>query len=167
MLNLFLTVCLFISSILWISEGKFYKTNYCTNLFFRLRIVIGKWSIAIKTKIYGGLGLYRARNVNIYMLWKYIWELLHHPTKLWVQLLLHEYLINSHILDEVIYHSVSFTWKYISKASSLGDIFIEIKFLIDPLIFYLYFLFNWLTYIKVTIMSKFHKLNQTKDGINN
>jgi hypothetical protein len=53
------------------------------------------------------------------MLGKHVWELLHHPDKLWVQLLSVKYLQNSHIFDGRDYIGASFTWISIMKAAAI------------------------------------------------
>lgn len=59
-----------------------------------------KWSNVVQLKDWGELSLRKAKSNNVAMLGKHVWELLHHPNKLWVQLLSNKYLNNSHTLKK-------------------------------------------------------------------
>lgn len=105
---------------LWILEGICDHIDSCVKQFIwggkgshRVR-----WSKVSQPIHKGGLGLRRARPVNIAMLGKHVWELIHKPDKLWVRLLSSKYLTNSDILHTQHYKGASYTWKSITKAAA-------------------------------------------------
>ena len=67
----------------------------------------------------GALGIRRACDVNLVLLGKLIWNLLHDRGKLWVEILSHKYLRNSSVLDGVYSSSCSPIWSAICKAAGI------------------------------------------------
>lgn len=53
------------------------------------------------------------------MLGKHVWELIHKPDKLWVQMLSAKYLIDSHILSTSVPRGCSYTWRSIVQAAKI------------------------------------------------
>ncbi|KAI5397975.1 hypothetical protein KIW84_063693 [Lathyrus oleraceus] len=74
------------------------------------------WNTITQPYTRGGLGIKRARPVIVSILGKYVWELLHNPDKLWVQLLSAKYNFVSDVLEANNYHGASYTWCSIAKA---------------------------------------------------
>lgn len=56
------------------------------------------WNTVTQPRGRGGLGLHTARETNVALLGKHVWDLLHHQEKLWVQMLAAKFLKDSHIL---------------------------------------------------------------------
>ncbi|PNY04054.1 ribonuclease H, partial [Trifolium pratense] len=75
-----------------------------------------KWDTVTQPRSKGGLGIHVARKSNIALLGKHIWDLIHHPDKLWVQLLADKYLRHDHILHATKSQGASCVWNYIVKA---------------------------------------------------
>lgn len=77
-----------------------------------------KWNKIAHPRLRGGLGLRKARPMNIAMLGKHVWEIIHHPDKLWVRVLTAKYLLDSHIFQPQVRAGVSYTWQSILKAAT-------------------------------------------------
>lgn len=75
-----------------------------------------KWSKITCTRQRGGLGIRKARECNIAMLGKHVWDMIHAPQKLWVRILLAKYLRGSHILHVTKQNGASYVWNSIFKA---------------------------------------------------
>jgi hypothetical protein len=69
-----------------------------------------RWEKITKPKIMGGLGIRSARNTNICLLGKLVWDMVQHSRKLWVQLLSHKYSTVPHFLLANAQPSSSSTW---------------------------------------------------------
>lgn len=106
---------------LWIPEGVCDKINSSIRQFIwgvRSSHWVN-WNKVTRPIKYDDLGVRTARMVNTSLLGKHVWEVIHHPEKLWVQLLSHKYLPNSFIFDCLSSVGVSYSWKSIAKAASL------------------------------------------------
>src|ERR1044072_7229000 len=80
------------------------------------------WSHLASPKELGGLGIRDASNVNLALLGKLVWSLLHQKHKLWVQVLTSKYLHGHDILHTPPVQGASFVWSSILKArDSLKD----------------------------------------------
>lgn len=77
-----------------------------------------KWNTVSQPRSRGGLGLRKARPVNVAMLGKHVWEILHHPDKLWVRVLIANYLSDSHIFQPQVNRGSTHTWQSILKATN-------------------------------------------------
>lgn len=75
-----------------------------------------KWETITKPMRCGGLGIHTARNTNISLLGKHVWDLLHNQDKLRVQCLSAKYLKDSNILHATPSVGASYTWNSIWKA---------------------------------------------------
>jgi len=83
------------------------------------------WKNLTMPKSRGGLGIRTAKNLNISLLGKHIWDILHQPQKLWVQMLRHKYLSNTHIMHTPFKLGSFCIWRAIVKAVEiLGQGFI-------------------------------------------
>src|ERR1044072_7151751 len=83
------------------------------------------WARLAAPKDLGGLGIRDSSSINLSLLGKLIWSLLHHHDKLWVQVLRHKYLQNDNILHTSTTQGASFIWKSIIKSrDALKDGFV-------------------------------------------
>lgn len=78
-----------------------------------------KWDCTSQPLSCEGLGLRPARQVNISMLGKHVWEPFHDLGKLWVRLLSNKYLQDTHILQVEVPSGCSYTWKSILMAANV------------------------------------------------
>jgi hypothetical protein len=74
------------------------------------------WHTVTTPKRFGGLGIREARIINVSLLGKLVWSMLHHKEKLWVQVLTHKYLDKKSIWIADKKSSASITWRGIMKA---------------------------------------------------
>jgi hypothetical protein len=72
------------------------------------------WNKITQSHRYGGLGVHIARLQNVSLLGKLVWEILHSPSKLWVNLIKEKYLKGRFILDTSI-AGWSMIWNSILK----------------------------------------------------
>ena len=75
-----------------------------------------KWDIITKPKHKRGLGIRSSRDVNMAMLGKKAWSMLHEPDKPWVAILKDRYIPNQSILSAKNIPSSSYTWNCILKS---------------------------------------------------
>jgi hypothetical protein len=99
------------------------------------------WNKITQPRRYGGIGVRIARFQNVSLLGKLVWEILHSPAKLWVNIIKEKYLKGRFILNTSVAGG-SVIWNSILKAvSMLRDGFtIKIgdgssKFWYDPWVF--------------------------------
>lgn len=78
-----------------------------------------KYDVITKLKSRGGLGIRMARETNIALLGKHTWTMMHHPDKLWVNILSTKYLKNNHILKAKQSPGSSYIWSSIIKAMNV------------------------------------------------
>ena len=68
---------------------------------------------------FGELGIRNTRDVNIALLGKLVWSLLHEKDKLWVEVLSHKYLKEKSILESECSNSCSYVWRTIHKIAAI------------------------------------------------
>ncbi|CAL0299567.1 unnamed protein product [Lupinus luteus] len=73
------------------------------------------WKTITQSKDKGGLGIRTAREANISMLGKHVWNLIHHRDKLWVKMHVAEYLKDANVLTPMHVSGMSPTWKVVVK----------------------------------------------------
>lgn len=97
----------------------------CSFIWGRIYCHPVNWKNLIKPKSHRGLGICTTMNLNISLLGKHIWDILHQTQKLWVQSLRNKYLSNTHILH-TLFNLVDFCiWHAIVKGVEiLGSDFI-------------------------------------------
>jgi len=102
---------------LWIPEGVCNQIDSSITQFIwgRKHSHWVNWKMITQPKSRGGLGIRTARASNISILGKHVWDLLHNPDKLWVNLLSSKYLHGISILEATNYHGSSCVWKAITK----------------------------------------------------
>lgn len=103
---------------LWFSEGVCDKIDASVRDFIwgRKNCHWVNWNSMTKHRNRGGLGIRIARQSNIALLGKHVWDILHSPNKLWVNLMSSKYLQNSHILSIEPHPGDSYIWRSILKA---------------------------------------------------
>lgn len=74
------------------------------------------WPKLTRPKSHGGLGVKRSRDCNVALLGKHVWDIIHNPGKLWVQVLTNKYLTDTHILNVGQHRGSTFIWTSIFKA---------------------------------------------------
>lgn len=74
-----------------------------------------KWGTITQPMKISGLGIHIARNTNISLLGKHVWDLIHTQDKLWVQCLPAKYLHDTDILTARPILGASYTWNSILK----------------------------------------------------
>ncbi|XP_024636248.1 uncharacterized protein [Medicago truncatula] len=77
------------------------------------------WNKITRPKHLGGLGIRPAREANISLLGKLVWELVQSSNKLWVNLLSDRYVSGPRILLATTHNSASATWSSIIKAKDI------------------------------------------------
>lgn len=78
-----------------------------------------KWDTVTLPRSHGGLGVCQAREANISLLGKLVWDTMHRPDKLWVQLVRDKYMDGQGRFD--LFSSsatASYGWRSISKLAS-------------------------------------------------
>lgn len=106
---------------IWLPEGVCDSVDTCIRQFIwggKTNHWV-KWSTVSRPVSKGGLGIHLAKNANISLLGKHVWDLIHKPEKLWVQLLSEKYLANGHILYTTTCKGASYTWNSIIKAAEV------------------------------------------------
>lgn len=76
------------------------------------------WETITQSRARGGLGVRKAREANISLLGKHIWEVIHNPDKLWVKLMTNKYLNHNSIFQSMSPRGATFTWSSILKATN-------------------------------------------------
>nr|KYP54574.1 Putative ribonuclease H protein At1g65750 family [Cajanus cajan] len=79
------------------------------------------WNTVTRPKEFGGLGIRESRQVNISLIGKLIWDLLHSPQKPWVKILQAKYLHGASVLQAKKGNGASQVWNSIVKASPICD----------------------------------------------
>lgn len=78
-----------------------------------------RWNTITSSKLNGGLGLRRARETNVALLGKHVWEVLHDSNKLWVQLLTSRHLHDQSVLTCQSPSNALYTWRSILRAAAM------------------------------------------------
>ena len=76
-----------------------------------------QWNTLVTPKTFGGLGVRDAHSVNLALLGKLMWALLHDTNKAWVQVLGHKYFQNASVLEMPKINNASYVCKSIVKAA--------------------------------------------------
>nr|KYP38498.1 hypothetical protein KK1_040270 [Cajanus cajan] len=74
------------------------------------------WNTITRPKEFGGLGIRESRQVNISLIGKLIWDLLHSPQKPWVKIQQAKYLHGESVLHAKKSNGASQVWNSIVKA---------------------------------------------------
>jgi len=77
------------------------------------------WDNISRPKVWGGLGIRMARDSNIALLGKLVWDLLQGTNKHWVSILSHKYTSSAKILNHSTSTPSSITWNSIIKAKNI------------------------------------------------
>jgi hypothetical protein len=77
------------------------------------------WSKVTRPKYLGGLGIRAARDANICLLGKLVWDIVQSTNKLWVNLLSNKYAVGSHIFHANTNSSSSPSWSSIIRAKDV------------------------------------------------
>jgi len=79
---------------------------------------LGEVGHYVKPKNRSGLGVQTARDMNVSLLGKHVWSMLHERNKLWVELLSKK----STILHDNIKPGTSYLWIFILKAAAILEL---------------------------------------------
>jgi len=77
------------------------------------------WKKITKPKHLGGLGIRSARETNICLLGKLVWDMVQSSNKLWVHLLSNKYSAKPHMLQAKAHNSIPPTWSSIIRAKDV------------------------------------------------
>nr|KYP39584.1 Putative ribonuclease H protein At1g65750 family [Cajanus cajan] len=117
------TIPIYVMQMLWLPQGICHAINQSSMIWSsssnsKFWSMVG-WPTIIKPKAHGGLGVRKARQINVSLIRKLVWDLIHSHRKPWMQIMRAKYLQRRCILQATKKAKDSYGWASILKVLPL------------------------------------------------